>query len=44
MVALIEAGLDISKVITHTFALEEYEKGFAAMASGRCGKVILNVS
>ncbi|HVB28440.1 MAG TPA: L-threonine 3-dehydrogenase, partial [Terriglobia bacterium] len=37
-----ESGLDIKPVITHRLAWQEYEKGFEAMRSGKCGKVILN--
>ncbi len=44
MTHLLEAGLDISPVITHRFPLEDYEKGFEAMISGESGKVILEVA
>ena len=37
-----ECGVDITPVITHRFAYDEFEKGFAAMASGNTGKVILD--
>jgi threonine 3-dehydrogenase len=39
---LIESGLDIRPVITHRFHFTDFEKGFAAMLSGNCGKVILD--
>jgi len=42
MIALIEAGLDLSPVITHRFAMEDFQKGFDAMRSGQSGKVILD--
>jgi threonine 3-dehydrogenase len=42
MSVLLEAGLDISPVITHRFSYDEFEKGFAAMKSGQAGKVILD--
>ena len=42
MTVLIQGGLDITPVITHRFPYTEFEKGFAAMNSGLCGKVILN--
>ena len=42
MSVMIEGGLDIRPVITHRFHFTEFEKGFAAMLSGNCGKVILN--
>jgi threonine 3-dehydrogenase len=42
MGALLQSGLDITPVITHTFPVDQYEKGFEAMANGQCGKVILD--
>jgi threonine 3-dehydrogenase len=42
MSVLLEAGLDISPVITHRFAYHDYQKGFDAMKSGQAGKVILD--
>ena len=42
MSAMLQGGLDISKIITHRMPVTDYEKGFAAMNSGQCGKVILN--
>jgi len=42
MCAMLQSGLDIKPVITHRFPYAEYEKGFAAMISGQCGKVILD--
>ncbi len=42
MTVMLQSGLDIRPVITHRFAFQDYEKGFAAMLSGQSGKVILN--
>ena len=42
MTVMLESGLDIKPVITHRFHYTEFEKGFAAMESGNCGKVILD--
>ena len=42
MTVMLESGLDIKPVITHRFHYTEFEKGFAAMESGHCGKVILD--
>jgi threonine 3-dehydrogenase len=42
MSQMLLSGLNINKVITHRFSIDEYEKGFEAMQSGECGKVILN--
>jgi threonine 3-dehydrogenase len=40
--ALIQSGLDIEPVITHELPVDRFAEGFAAMASGQCGKVLLN--
>jgi len=42
MTVMLESGLDIKPAITHRFHYTEFEKGFAAMMSGKSGKVILN--
>ncbi|WET77052.1 L-threonine 3-dehydrogenase [Amycolatopsis sp. QT-25] len=42
MSVLLQAGLDISPVVTHRFGYTEYEKAFATAREGRCGKVILD--
>jgi threonine 3-dehydrogenase len=42
MTVMLESGLDISPLITHRFSWRDYEKGFEAMRSGECGKVILD--
>jgi len=42
MTALLQSGLAIKPVITHRFHYTEFEKGFAAMLGGECGKVILD--
>ena len=42
MSTMIQAGLDISPIITHHFEIKDYEKGFEAMISGQSGKVILD--
>ncbi len=44
MSAMLQGGLDISKIITHRLDIKDYEKGFEAMNSGKCGKVILDWS
>jgi len=41
MSAMLHAGLDIAPVITHRLAAEDHEQGFAAMADGSAGKVVL---
>ncbi len=42
MTTMLEAGLDISGIITHRMNIKDYKKGFDAMISGQSGKVILN--
>ena len=42
MTVMLESGLNIEPVITHHIAWNDYEKGFEAMRTGNCGKVILN--
>ena len=42
MSTMLQAGLDISPIITHHFDIKDYEKGFEAMISGMSGKVILD--
>ncbi len=44
MSTMLQAGLDISGIITHRFDIKDYEKGFEAMISGQSGKVILDWS
>jgi threonine 3-dehydrogenase len=42
MIAMLQNGLDVSKVITHRFAVDEFKDGFSAMKSGQSGKVVLD--
>ena len=42
MIAMLENGLDISRVITHRFPASDFETGFAVMRSGLSGKVVLD--
>jgi threonine 3-dehydrogenase len=44
MTVMLQSGLDITPVITHRYPFAEFEKGFAAMKSGNCGKVVLTWS
>ncbi|MFW8634022.1 L-threonine 3-dehydrogenase [Cribrihabitans pelagius] len=44
MIAMLQNGLDVSRVITHRFAVEDFAEGFAAMKSGGSGKVVLDWS
>ncbi|MDR1808942.1 MAG: L-threonine 3-dehydrogenase [Prevotella sp.] len=42
MTQMLISGIDISPIITHRFAIDDFQKGFDVMESGRCGKVILD--
>jgi len=42
MIAMLENGLDVRRVITHRFGVDDFEAGFAAMRSGQSGKVVLD--
>lgn len=42
MIAMLENGLDVGRVITHRFPVDRFDEGFAAMRSGQSGKVVLD--
>ncbi|MGB5444399.1 MAG: L-threonine 3-dehydrogenase [Psychromonas sp.] len=42
MASLIQSGLDLKPIITHTFPIDKFQEGFAMMLSGKSGKVILD--
>jgi len=42
MVSMLQSGLDITPIITHHFAIDDFQKGFDVMCSGNSGKVILD--
>lgn len=42
MTVMLQSGLDIKPVITHRFHYTDFQKGFDAMLSGQCGKVVLD--
>jgi threonine 3-dehydrogenase len=44
MTVMLQSGLDITPVITHRYPYTEFQKGFDAMLSGDCGKVVLTWS
>lgn len=44
MLAMLQNGLDVSAIITHHFKVDDFELGFATMASGQSGKVVLDWS
>ena len=42
MIAMLENGLDVRKVITHRYNVADFVEGFQAMRSGLSGKVVLD--
>jgi len=42
MTVMLQSGLNIAPPITHRFHYTEFQKGFDAMLSGNCGKVVLD--
>jgi len=42
MVAMLQSGLDLTPMITHRYAVDDYQKAFATMLSGQSGKVVLD--
>jgi threonine 3-dehydrogenase len=41
MTVMLQSGLDIEPVVTHRYGFRDFQKGFDAMLSGNCGKVVL---
>ncbi len=41
MTAMIQSGLDVSGVITHRIAAEDFREGFELMRSGQSGKIVM---
>ncbi len=42
MASLLQAGLDLSPIITHRYPVDDFQRGFDTMASGQSGKVVLD--
>ena len=42
MIALVQAGLDVTPLITHRLPIERFDEGMEAMRAGRSGKVVLD--
>ena len=42
MTALVQSGLDLTKLITHRIPIDDFQDGFAAMISGEAGKVVMD--
>jgi threonine 3-dehydrogenase len=41
MTVLLQSGLDITPIVTHRYGWQDFQKGFDAMLTGNCGKVVL---
>ncbi|MBI1220271.1 MAG: L-threonine 3-dehydrogenase [Rhodobacteraceae bacterium] len=44
MIAMLQNGLDVRRVITHRFPVDQFRDGFEVMRSGKSGKVVLDWS
>lgn len=42
MLAMLESGLDVRKVITHRLKAADFAHGFEIMKNGNCGKIVLD--
>lgn len=42
MIALVQGPLDVSGLITHRIAADDFESGFSAMKTGSAGKVVMD--
>ncbi|MDH3682389.1 MAG: L-threonine 3-dehydrogenase [Acidimicrobiia bacterium] len=42
MAAMLKTGLDVSSIITHHLPAERFEEAFDIVATGQCGKVVLD--
>jgi threonine 3-dehydrogenase len=42
--AMLQSGLDVSSIVTHVYPVDDFESAFAMVASGQCGKVVLDWS
>lgn len=42
MASMLQSGLNIDAIVTHHFAIDDYQPAFELMASGQSGKIILD--
>lgn len=42
MISMLQSGLNVDPIITHRFAIDDFQKGFDVMRSGMSGKVVLD--
>ncbi len=38
---MLQSGLDVSAIVTHRYPIDDFEEAFATVASGQCGKVVM---
>ena len=41
MSQMLQSGLDLSKVLTHRYPVDQFQNAFDVISSGQCGKVVL---
>jgi len=41
MVQILRGGLNVKKILTHTFSVTDYQEAFTILDIGKCGKVVL---
>lgn len=41
-ISMLQSGLNVEPIVTHVFPVDEYEKAFEVMRSGKSGKVVLD--
>jgi threonine 3-dehydrogenase len=39
--SMLQSGLDVSGIVTHRYPVDDFEEAFATVASGQCGKVVM---
>jgi len=44
MTQMVQTGFPLGKALTHQIAIDDFQKGFDLMASGKCGKVVCSWS
>ena len=44
MASLLQSGLDLSPILTHSMSVDDFQEGFEIMTSGQSGKVVLDWS
>jgi len=42
MAILAQGRIDLNKIITHRFPVDQFQQGFDVMELGQCGKVMLD--